>query len=112
MEDIEKLWDKFTNFLITYDLENLVQTLYSLEWDKILHDPITWVIAGIGLIVVFISKKYGVLLAIGSMAALVIIFYRTVPENVEEVEITKLLMFLGATLAVVCINIYFFLIRK
>ncbi|SFM73244.1 hypothetical protein [Thermodesulforhabdus norvegica] len=112
MESIVNAWHKFVDFLVTYDLKTLVKALYKVDWIALLHNPVTWFVAGAGLIYVIISKRYGILVFVGSVAALCFIFYQTIPENIEEVEIDKLITFFGATLAVMLVNIYYFVIRK
>lgn len=112
METLTGAWHKFVNFLATYDLKTLVKALYKIDWKALLYNPATWVVGGIVLIWVIISKRYGLLVFLASISALCYIFYKTVPQNIEEVEISKLVTFFGATLGVMIFNLYYFVIRK
>ncbi len=112
MESISELWKEFTDFLLRYDFKTISEMLYSIDWIQLAHNPIAWAVVIVIVGAIVISKRYQYLILILSVAVLFFVFYKTVPENTEEVQFQKLLVFMFSTIAIVGLNIYFLIIRK
>ena len=112
MESVIDLWHRFLDFLLKYDFRTLAKMVYSIDWHKLSYNPISWLAAAIVMIAIIISKRYKYLLLIASIALMFFVFYKTVPENPEEIEFQKLLVFMFSSIAIVGVNIYFFMMRK
>ncbi len=112
MESISALWKEFTDFLLRYDFKTIAEMVYSIDWVQLAHNPVAWAIVILVVGIIVISKRYQYLILILSIAALFFVFYRTIPENTEEIQFQKLLVFMFSTMAIVGLNIYFLIIRR
>ncbi|MBW1974121.1 MAG: hypothetical protein JRI45_00910 [Deltaproteobacteria bacterium] len=112
LELLSNFWHKLVEIIAHYDFRTLVQTLYGIDWIHLAHQPVAWIITGLVLLIIIISKRYWILLVLASVAAFTFIFYKTVPENPDEIQFKDLITFLFSSIGLIGLNIYFLLIRK
>jgi hypothetical protein len=112
VEAIKNIWDQFVHFLSEYDVQKIAEALHQLDWRAQLTNPVTWIV-GLPLLAFIIWKrKVNLLILCCSFVAFIYLLQNTLPPTGESVPLNKLLEFLGGSVVLLAVNIYFMILRE
>ncbi len=112
MEKMKAIWDSLIKFLTDYDAHALAEAIRTLDWGKALSEPVTWVIILPPLIFCIFKKAFRFLLLMGSLVAMVFLLQHTMPPSGQSMPLNKLLEFIGGSIVLVVVNLYFLFMRS
>jgi hypothetical protein len=100
------------NFLSEHTAGKIGQTLQKLDWEKIVSDPMTWVIALPVILLLILRKAYRIILLGVSVLAVFALLHYTLPAPGQSIPLERLVMFMVGGAAVAGVNIYFLIMRE
>jgi hypothetical protein len=107
------MFDQIKKFLLEYDLQKLMDLLRNVDWHKTLSIPEVWFVGVPVLGLLVWKRKFRLMLFLASIVAFTFLIPLTLPAKTgDALPLEKLLMFLGGSLALVLINLYFVFIRR
>ncbi len=109
--DVGGAWETFIAFLREYNVRKIAEVFREIDWSAWLREPFFWIGVVVFLGVVVWKKAFKMLLLPLSAAALVVLVQYTMPESGENISLGKLVPFLGGCVAIVALNLYFFVVR-
>ena len=109
---MKETWDKFIEFLKTYDLNKIVELLRKLDWQELLLSPWLWAAAVLLSGFVIWKRRLSLLILAVSFCAFVWLLQDTLPESGKSIPLNKMLQFIGGAVVLLGINLYFFFIRE
>ncbi|NLI82680.1 MAG: hypothetical protein GX443_13475 [Deltaproteobacteria bacterium] len=112
MESVVAIWERFTKFLSEYDSHALSEAIRNLDWGAAVSDPVTWLIVLPPLVFCVFKKALRFLLLMGSLVALVFLLQHTMPPSGQSMPLNKLLEFIGGSLVLVVLNLYFLFMKS
>lgn len=111
MDYLATIWQAFISFLAEYDTPKITSILQKLDWQEVMQNPWVW-FAGIPALVYLLWKRhFHALLLIISLALFVALVLNTLPGPGQAIPLNKILTFIGGSVALVGVNLYFFLVR-
>jgi hypothetical protein len=111
MNQLQTLWEKTVGFLAFYDTQKLTEALYDLNWQEVLHNPLIWVTAIPLLGYLTWKRHFHFLLLMFSLVLLMVLILNTLPPAGEPIPLNKILTFIGGSVALVALNLYFLVVR-
>ncbi len=106
------MFETLKKFLLEYDLLKIQEEFRNLDWGKVLSTPAVWFVS-IPLVGYMVWKrKFRMMLLLASLLVFTLMLPHMMPGTGEDIPFSKLLLFLGGTLALVLINLYFVFIRR
>ncbi len=112
MEKVENYWKSLVEFLTEYKTERIAEVIRNLDWQEILRNPIAWVISLTLLGLAVWKQKFKLLIAVASLVAFVFLLQMTLPPAGQSISLTDLVKFVGGTMALLAVNVYFLIIRN
>lgn len=112
MEKMRKIWDAIVNFLVTYDSRKMSQLLADLKWEEVLRNPLVWLIGLPTLGYMLYRKKFKTLVLIASLAAFLYLLQITFPPSAQTIPLESLLRFIGGSVFLCVLNLYFLFVRQ
>jgi hypothetical protein len=106
------MFEQFKKFLLEYDLPKIQEVLRTMDWGKVLSTPEVWFVTVPILGIMIWKRKFRMMLFMASLVAFTFMLPYAMPAAGEAVPLSKLLTFLGASLALVLINLYFVFVRR
>ncbi len=106
------MFEKAKKFLLEYDLVKIQEAVRNLDWGKVLSTPEVWFVAVPVLGYMVWKRKFRMMLFMASMVVFVVMLPHVMPAGNEAVPFEKLILFLGVTLALVLVNLYFLFVRR
>ena len=106
------MWERILTFLKENDVRTIGETMRNLNWGDVLRNPIFWLVALPLSGWIVWKKQFKLLILIGSLVAFAFVFQSVLPTSEQEISIDGLLKFLGGTIVIIAIDIYFFFIRQ
>ncbi len=106
------MFEQIKKFLAEYDLPKIQEVVRNLDWGKVLSTPEVWFVAVPVLGYLVWKRKFRLMLFFASLAVFTFLLPNVLPAAGEAVPLPKLLMFLGASLGLVLINLYFLMVRR
>ncbi len=102
------MWDKFVQFIKEYDLSRVMQLVRTIDWHKLLTNPIV-----IGVTIGFLGftiykKRLKPLVLTLSLIAFIFLVQLVTPQGSEYVPKEKIFMFIGGGIGLAILNIYIF----
>lgn len=111
MELIEKIWHRTAEFLKEYDITRLSELLREFEWQHLQAHP-GYLAAGVAILAYLIfKKKFKTLLCLASLLSFLVLMHLTFPPQGTPLPLDKLLTFIGISVVLAVINIYFLFMR-
>lgn len=111
MENLKAVWDSIVKFLTDYDAKKIAEVLRKVDWAEVIKEPLTWVI-GVPVLIFFVwRKQYRVLLFAASSVLFLLLLQNTLPHSGQSMELPKILEFIGGTIILVGLNLYFLIMR-
>jgi hypothetical protein len=107
------MFEQIKNFVLEYDLQKLMELLRNVDWRKTLSTPEVWFVGVPVLGLLVWKRKFRLMLFLVSVVAFTFLIPLTLPAKTgDSIPLEKLLMFLGGSLALVLINLYFIFVRR
>jgi hypothetical protein len=106
------MFEALKKFLLEYDLLKIQEAVRDLDWGKVLATPAVWLVSVPVLGYMVWKRKFRMMLLLGSLLAFTLMLPQMMPTAGENIPFPKLILFLGGTLALVLINLYFLLVRR
>jgi len=111
MDYLVTIWQAFISFLAEYDSRKIATILQAMDWQEVLKDPRVWC-AGVPALAYLLWKRhFHALLLLVSLALFVMLVMNTLPGPGQSIPLNKILTFIGGSVALVGVNLYFFLVR-
>ncbi len=112
MESISKFFSNVWEIIKTYDIQKILDLIHSINWLEMSKSPVTWVVAGIIILTIIISKRYRYIIVAISAVAFVYLIDKTLPAQLDNVELKNLIGFFLGAVVIVGINFYFLVVRE
>ena len=112
MKKLQVLWEKFVHFLAVYDSQKITETFHQLNWNAVLHKPLLWLIFLPTFGYLIWKRRFHTLLLIFSLVLFVALVLNTLPPAGQAIPLNKILTFIGGSVALVAVNLYFFFVRS
>jgi len=112
METIKNYWEKFVKFLADYDARKIVESVQQLDWNEQLWNPYIWLIGLPLLIYLTWKRKFNILMLAGSFVVFIFLVQNTLPPPGGAIPLDKILIFLGGSVALLGVNVYFLIMRS
>lgn len=100
------------DFLAAHDFQTLMESMRQLDWHQVLKSGYTWLIVLPIMITIFWTRRFKILIALGSMVGFLLLLQYTLPPAGEQIPLHDLLTFLGGSVALVGLNLYILFIRE
>ena len=111
-ETIKEMWGKLGVFLTEYDIQKISEVVRQLDWREQLSNPVVWVV-GIAIVVLTIWKrKISLLIMAGSFVLFMLLLQNTLPPPGQSIPLNKVLEFLGGSVLLLAVNVYFLILRE
>ncbi len=111
MEQLRKIWEAFINFLAAYDSSKIAELLRDLKWREVAANPYVWLIGVPTLGYLLVRKRFKTLMLLFSLVGFLYLVQLALPSSGEHIPLDKLLTFVGGSVALVFVNLYFLFIR-
>ena len=112
MEQVNKIWEAFINFLVTYDSHKMSQLFAALKWEDVFGNPYVWLIGLPLLGYMLYRKRFKTLVFVFSLAALIYLWQITFPPSNQTIPLDKLLKFIGGCVFLGLLNLYLLFVRQ
>jgi len=109
---LQEKWDSFVKFLSEYDIRKVLDVVRNLNWTELAVSPLFWLGVILVLGLTLWKRKFRLLLLVFSFIVFIFLAQYTLPPGGETIPLTKLLGFLGGTVALIVVNLYFLLVRE
>jgi hypothetical protein len=106
------MFEEIKKFLLEYDLPKIQEALRKLDWGKILTSGEFWLVTIPVVVVLVWRRQFQMMLLLGSLLAFTFMLPHMMPGGDEVIPLPRLVMFLGGTLVLILINLYFVFVRK
>jgi hypothetical protein len=106
------MFEQIKKFLREYDVQTLQELLRNVDWQETLRTPEVWFIGVPVLALLVWKRKYRLMLLLASVVVFTFLLPLAMPATGEPLSVEKLLMFLGFSLALVLLNLYFLFVRR
>lgn len=111
MEQLKVIWQSFTGFLAEYDSHKITEIFRDLDWHEVVHTPLVWLV-GLPILGYLVWKRrFQTLLLIFSLIAFVALLLSVLPSAGQPIPLSKIVAFIGGSLALVLVNLYFLFVR-
>ena len=110
MERLKAIWTGFVNFLIEFNMEKVTERLRDLDWLKLLANPWVWLVVVVFLGAVLLKRAFKTLLFTVSLVLFAMLLQHTLPPPGESLALRSLLEFVGGTLALAVVNLYYLIL--
>jgi hypothetical protein len=111
MDYLGNIWQAFINFLAEYDSRKIATILQAMDWQEVMRNPWAWC-AGVPVLAYLLWKRhFHTLLLFVSLVLFGILVVNTLPGPGQSIPLNKILTFIGGSVALVGVNLYFFLVR-
>ena len=111
MNQLQVFWEKAINFLAIYDSQKLAELIHDLDWQQLLHNPLFWLSATPLLGFLIWKRHFHFLLLMLSLVLLTVLVLNTLPPAGEPIPLNKIVTFIGGSVALVALNLYFLIVR-
>jgi hypothetical protein len=108
------MWEELKKFLLEYDLQKLQTLVREMDWGKVAATPEVWFVTVPVLALLIWKRKFRLMLFGASLVAFTFMlpYAMPVPSADDALPLSRLLLFLGATLALILLNLYFLFVRR
>ena len=106
------MFEALKKFLLEYDLLKIQEAVRDLDWGKVLATPAVWLVSVPVLGYMVWKRKFRMMLLLASLLVFTLMLPQMMPADGETIPFSKLILFLGGTLALVLINLYFLFVRR
>jgi hypothetical protein len=111
LEQLGKIWDGFIDFLKTYDFHKVTKVVSDLKWEEELTNPYVWVI-GLSIVgYLLVKKRVKALILLVSLGVFLYLLGITLPSSGEAIPFEKLMTFIGGSVVLAVVNLYFLFMR-
>ncbi|MCE5244306.1 MAG: hypothetical protein ABFD98_18305 [Syntrophobacteraceae bacterium] len=107
METLKAYWTGFVNFLIECDMNRVAEVLRKLDWTDVLRNPWVWLVTIAFLLCVLVKRAFRTLLFTVSLVLFAILLQHTLPPPGESLQLSSLLRFVGGSMVLAVVNIYY-----
>ena len=112
MNELQEIWKKFVNFLAEYDSQKIIETIHNLSWGEVLYTPLFWAAAGSIFSYLVWKRRFHTLLLLFSLVLFIVLAFNTLPLMGQPNPLSKILTFVGGSVALVAVNLCFFFVRS
>jgi hypothetical protein len=112
MEALNKLFSQLWEFIKTYDILKILQIIRSINWIELAKSPITWAVVAVALLVIVLTKRYKYIIVLLSVVAFAFLIDKTLPTQLENVELKNIVGFFVGAVVIVGIDFYLLFIRE
>ena len=109
---MKEVLNSIYNFLVTYDFPTLLACIRKADLGQVAASVYTWLIALPVLIVLIWTKSIKIIVALISLFLFVLLIRNTFSQAGETLPLRDLITFLGGSVALVGVNLYFIFIRQ
>jgi|PlaIllAssembly_1097288.scaffolds.fasta_scaffold1059867_2 hypothetical protein len=106
------MFESLKKFLLEWDLLKVQEAVRDLDWGKVLATPAVWLVSVPVLGYMVWKRKFRMMLLLASLLVFTLMLPQMMPADGETIPFSKLILFLGGTLALVLINLYFLFVRR
>lgn len=110
--ELKEYWDGFVKFLVEYDTQKVLEVLRELDWKELAGNPLLWLIGGGTLILMLWKRMIRLMIFMASLAAFLVLLQQTLPSPGQAMDLNNLLLFIGGTIGLLVVNLYFIFIRE
>lgn len=112
MENVEHYWKSFLEFLTEYRTEKISEVIRNLDWQELIRNPVVWLVSLTLLGFIVWKQQIKLLIMMASVVAFVFLLQVTLPPTGQAIPLASLLKFVGGTMALLALNVYFLIIRS
>ncbi|MGC8719133.1 MAG: hypothetical protein ACP5TY_03885 [Thermodesulforhabdaceae bacterium] len=112
METLSKFFSQLWEFIKTYNVSKILELIHSINWIELAKSPITWAVAAVVLAVIVLTKRYRYIIVALSVVAFAFLVDKTLPTQLENVELKNILGFFTGTVAIVAIDFYLLFVKE
>ncbi|MHC1741974.1 MAG: hypothetical protein AB9873_02965 [Syntrophobacteraceae bacterium] len=112
METVGNYWKSFVEFLTEYKVDKVSDVIRGLDWQEVIRNPIFWVVSLALLGLILWKQQFKLLIVMASFVAFVFLTQLTLPPGGQAIPLTSLLEFVGGTMTLLAINVYFLIIKN
>lgn len=106
------MFESLKKFLLEWDLLKVQEAVRDLDWGKVLATPAVWLVSVPVLGYMVWKRQFRMMLLLASLLVFTLMLPQMMPADGETIPFSKLILFLGGTLALVLINLYFLFVRR
>lgn len=104
---MKEYWDRLVKFFVSWDFPTILNAIRQLDAKEVIRNPIVWLV-GIPILGLLIWKRqFRIMLAIGSFIAFLFLAQATISPPGETMALKDILTFVGGTLGLLVLNLYF-----
>lgn len=111
LEKLGKAWEGLIDFLKTYSFQKVLEMMHEFTWEEVLTNPYVWVIGLSSVGYLLLKKRVRILILLTSLGAFLYLLGITLPTSGEDIPFEKLMIFIGGSVALAAINLYFLFMR-
>ncbi|MCX7822508.1 MAG: hypothetical protein N2260_03575 [Syntrophobacterales bacterium] len=112
MESLGRWLSDLWEIIKTYNFQKILQLVHSIDWIELAKSPISWTVAGVILFIIVLTKRYKYIIVALSIVAFVFLMGKTLPSDLENLEIKNLLGFFLGTIVIAALDFYLLFIRE
>jgi hypothetical protein len=111
LDQLKRIWEAFIDFLTTYDSYKVTEMLHDLKWEEVTSNPYVWLIGLPSVGYMLVKRRFKTVILLASLGSFLYLLEITLPSSGEAVPFEKLLTFIGGTVVLVVVNLYFIFMR-
>ncbi len=108
---MKEYWDRIIKFFAVWDFPTILQALRQLDPKEVARNPLVWAIGVPVLALMVWRKMFRVLLLLCSFGLFLLLLQATVGSPGEGMPLRDVLSFVGGSLVLLVVNLYFLLMR-
>ncbi len=108
---MKELWDHVIRFLTNWDFPSLLHALRQLDPKEVAHNPVVWIVGVLVVVLMIWRKMFRLFLLLCSFVAFLFLLQATVGSPGESMPLRDVLTFVGGSLILIGVNLYFLLMR-
>lgn len=112
METLNKALSTLWEIIKTYDIQKILDLVHSINWLELSKSPVAWAVTAVILFIIIITKRYRYIIVALSVVAFVFLIDKTLPAQLENIELKNLLGFFAGTAAIAALNFYLLFIKE
>jgi hypothetical protein len=109
---VKQFLNSIYDFLAAHDFPTLLAAIRGLEWTQIARSFYTWLIILPLLTFLLWTKKFKILIAIGSFLLFLVLMQKYLSPAGDTLPLQDLLIFLAGAVALIGLNFYLLFVRE
>jgi len=110
--NVKEYWDHLVKFFVAWDFPTILNAVRQLDPKAVIRNPYVWLV-GVPILGLLVWKRrFRTLLALGSFVAFLFLAQATISPPGETMPLRDILTFVGGTLGLLVVNLYFLFVSE